>query len=91
MTELETMRFFTLLEMVEKDLAHLNTYHHDSKRVHTAAESALLGRDYQWREIAQRLHYLCIHLAQNLNEQEDLLTESTTWEPSRVKDRGDYT
>ena len=91
MTELETVRFFTLLEMVEKDLAHLNTYHRDFKRVRTAAESALLGRDYQWREIAQRLHYLCIHLAQNLNEQEDLLTESTTYEPSRVKDRGDYT
>ena len=46
MTELETMRFFTLLEMVEKDLAHLNTYHHDFKRMHTAAESALVGRDY---------------------------------------------
>ena len=75
MTELETMRFFTLLEMVEKDLAHLNTYHHDSKRVRTAAESALLGRDYQWREIAQRLHYLCIHLAQKLDAQEEILDE----------------
>ena len=75
MTELETMRFFTLLEMVEKDLAHLNTYHHDSKRMHTAAESALLGRDYQWREIAQRIHYLCICIAQNLDDQEDLMYE----------------
>ena len=75
MTELETMRFLTLLEMVEKDLAHLNTYHHDLKRMHTAAESALLGRDYQWREIAQRLHYLCIHLAQKLDSQEEILDE----------------
>ena len=91
MTELEVMRFFTLLEMVEKDLAHLRTYDRDFKRVRTAAESALLGRDYQWREIAQRLHYLCIHITQNLNEQEDLLTESKTWEPSRVKDKGNYT
>ena len=91
MTELETMRFFTLLEMVEKDLAHLNTYHHDLKRMRTAAESALLGRDYQWREIAQRLHYLCIHITQNLNEQEDLLTESKTYKPTRVIDKGNYT
>ena len=91
MTELETARFLWMLGEVEKDLAHLNTYHHDSKRVRTAAESALLGRDYQWREIAQRLHYLCIHITQNLNEQEDLLTESKTYEPTRVKDRGDYT
>ena len=75
MTELETVQFFTLLEMVEKDLAHLNTYHHDFKRVRTAAESAVEGRDYQWREIAQRLHYLCIHLAQKLDSQEEILDE----------------
>ena len=75
MTELETMRFFTLLEMVEKDLAGLNTYYHDFKRVRTAAESAVEGRDYQWREIAQRLHYLCIHLAQKLDAQEEILDE----------------
>ena len=75
MTELETMRFFTLLEMVEKDLAHLNTYHHDLKRVRTAAESALDGRDYQWREISQRIHYLCIKISQDLDDQEDLMYE----------------
>ena len=75
MTELEIEQFFTLLEMVEKDLAHLNTYHHDFKRVRTAAESAVEGRDYQWREIAQRLHYLCIHLAQKLDSQEEILDE----------------
>ena len=91
MTELETMRFFSLLEMVEKDLAHLRSYDRDFKRVRTAAESALEGRDYQWKEISQRIHYLCIHITQNLNEQEDLLTESKTWEPSRVKDKGNYT
>ena len=75
MTELETIQFFTLLEMVEKDLAHLNTYHHDFKRVRAAAESAIDGRDYQWREIAQRIHYLCIHLAQKLDSQEEILDE----------------
>ena len=75
MTELETVRFFSLFETVEKDLAHLNTYHHDLKRMRTAAESALVGRDYQWREIAQRIHYLCIHITQNLNKQEELLDE----------------
>ena len=75
MTELETMRFFTLLEMVEKDLAHLNTYHHDLKRMHTAAESALVGRDYQWKEISQRIHYLCIKISQDLDDQEDLMYE----------------
>ena len=91
MTELETTQFYALLEMVEKDLAHLRTYDRDFKRVRSAANGALVGRDYQWREIAQRLHYLCIHITQNLNEQEDLLTESKTWEPSRVKDKGNYT
>jgi len=75
MRELETIRFLNLLETVEKDLAHLNVYHHDFKRVRTAAESAVEGRDYQWREIAQRLHYLCIHLAQKLDTQEGILDE----------------
>ena len=75
MTELEIEQFLTLLEMVEKDLAHLRTYDRDFKRVRTAAESALDGRDYQWREISQRIHYLCIHLAQNLDDQEDLMYE----------------
>ena len=75
MRELETIRFFNLLETVEKDLAHINVYHHDFKRVRTAAESAVEGRDYQWREIAQRLHYLCIHLAQKLDAQEGILDE----------------
>ena len=75
MTELETIRFFTLLETVEKDLAHINVYHHDFKRVRTAAESAVEGRDYQWREIAQRIHYLCIKISQDLDDQEDLIDE----------------
>ena len=75
MRELETIRFLNLLETVEKDLAHLNVYHHDFKRVRTAAESAVEGRDYQWREIAQRLHYLRIHLAQKLDTQEGILDE----------------
>ena len=75
MTELETARFLWMLEEVEKDLAGLNTYYHDFKRVRTAAESAIEGRDYQWREIAQRIHYLCIHLAQKLDSQEEILDE----------------
>jgi len=75
MTELETTQFFSLFEEVGISLAHLNTYHHDFKRMCTAAESAVVGRDYQYREIMQRIHYLCIHLAQNLNKQEDLLDE----------------
>ena len=75
MTELEIAQFLALLEELEKDLAHLRTYDRDFKRVRTAAESALEGRDYQWKEISQRIHYLCIHLAQNLDEQEDLMYE----------------
>ena len=75
MTELETTQFFSLFEEVGISLAHLNTYHHDFKRMCTAAESALEGRDYQWKEISQRIHYLCIHIAQNLNDQEDLMYE----------------
>ena len=75
MTELEIAQFLALLEELEKDLAHLRTYDRDFKRVRTAAESALDGRDYQWKEISQRIHYLCIHLAQNLDNQEDLMYE----------------
>ena len=75
MTELETTQFLALLEKLQKDLAHLRSYDRDFKRVRTAAESALEGRDYQWKEISQRIHYLCIHIAQNLNEQEDLMYE----------------
>ena len=75
MTELEIAQFLALLEELEKDLAHLRTYDRDFKRVRTAAESALDGRDYQWREISQRIHYLCIHQAQNLDNQEELMYE----------------
>ena len=75
MRELETIRFLNLLETVEKDLAHLNVYHHDFKRVRTAAESAVEGRDYQWKEISQRIHYLCIKISQDLDDQEDLMYE----------------
>ena len=75
MTELEIAQFLALLEELEKDLAHLRTYDRDFKRVRTAAESALDGRDYQWREISQRIYYLCIKISQDLDDQEDLMYE----------------
>ena len=75
MTELEIAQFLALLEELEKDLAHLRTYDRDFKRVRTAAESALDGREYQWKEIAQRIHYLCIKISQDLDDQEDLMYE----------------
>ena len=71
MTELEIAQFLALLEELEKALAHLRTYDRDFKRVRTAAESALDGRDYQWREISQRIHYLCIKISKDIDDQED--------------------
>ena len=92
MTELETTQFYAILEMVEKDLAHLRTYDRDFKRVRSAANGAVLYNDtFQYNEIMERIHYLCIHITQNLSLHEDMITERRTWEHTRVKDRGDYT
>ena len=92
MTELETMHFYKILEMVQRDLAHLGTYERDFERVRTAADSAVLHNDiFQYSNIMQRLHYLCIHITQNLSIHEDLLTEHKTYGPSRVRDKGNYT
>ena len=92
MTELETMQFYKILEMVQRDLAHLGTYERDFERVRTAADSAVLHNDiFQYNNIMERIHYLCIHITQNLSIHEDMITERRTWEHTRVKDRGDYT
>jgi len=92
MTELETMQFYKILEMVQKDLAHLGTYERDFERVRTAADSAVLHNDiFQYSNIMERLHYLCINIAQNLNLQEEILDEKVVVRPRRANDRGDYT
>ena len=92
MTELETMQFYTILEMVQKDLAHLRTYDRDFERVRSAANGAVLYNDVlHYNNIMERIHYLCIHITQNLSIHEDLLTERKSYEPSRVRDKGNYT
>ena len=92
MTELETTQFYTILEMVEKDLAHLRTYDRDFERVRSAANGAVLYNDVlHYNNIMERIHYLCIHITQNLSIHEDLLTERKSYEPSRVRDKGNYT
>ena len=92
MTELETTQFYAILEMVEKDLAHLRTYDRDFKRVRSAANGAVLYNDVlHYNNIMERIHYLCIHITQNLSIHEDLLTERKSYEPSRVRDKGNYT
>ena len=92
MTELETMQFYKILELVQKDLAHLRSYDRDFERVRSAANGAVLYNDtFQYNEIMERIHYLCIHITQNLSIHEDLLTERKSYEPSRVRDKGNYT
>ena len=92
MTELETTQFYTILEMVQKDLAHLRTYDRDFERVRSAANGAVLYNDVlHYNNIMERIHYLCIHITQNLSIHEDLLTERKSYEPSRVRDKGNYT
>ena len=92
MTELETTHFYTILDQVERDLGHLRTYDRDFKRVRSAANGAVLYNDiFQYNNIMERIHYLCISITQNLSLHEDMITERRTWEPTKVKDRGDYT
>ena len=92
MTELETTQFYTILELVQKDLAHLRTYDRDFERVRSAANGAVLYNDViHYNNIMERIHYLCIHITQNLSIHEDLLTERKSYEPSRVRDKGNYT
>jgi len=75
MTELETIRFFELLYLVEKDLSMISTYHHDFERVRHAAKTAMDGRDVHWNNITQRIYYLSTSMRTKLEELEDLLHE----------------
>ena len=92
MTELETIQFFEILESVEKDLGHLSLYSKDSKRVRTAAEEACFkGNRYQYNNIMERIHYLCIKISQDLAAQESLLKDPRQYNTGEAVDRGDYT
>ena len=57
MTELETMQFYKILELVQKDLAHLRSYDRDFERVRSAANGAVLYNDiFQYNNIMERIH-----------------------------------
>ena len=92
MTERETTQFFDSLKVVEDDLANLARYSNIFDSVRSSANEALLyGDDLEYKRIMERLHYLCINIAQNLNLQEEILDEKVVVRPRRANDRGDYT
>ena len=91
MTERETTQFYTILEQVENDLASLARYSNIFDSVRSSANGALLyGDDLEYKRIMERIHYLCINIAQNLDTQEEILGEEVD-RPRRANDRGDYT
>ena len=92
MTELETIQFFEILESVNKDLGHLSIYKKDFNRVRTATENAAMtGNRYQYNNIVERIHYLCIKISQDLAAQESLLRDPRQYNTGEAVDRGDYT
>ena len=92
MTERETTQFFKSLKVVESDLANLARYSNIFDSVRSSANGALLyGDDQEYKHIMERLHYLCINIAQNLDTQVEILGEEVVSRPRRANDRGDYT
>jgi hypothetical protein len=72
MTEPETIRFFSLLEAVEKDLSQLNVYQRDYKRVRHAAKTALDGKEVHWTNIVEHIFRISANLRKNLADMEEL-------------------
>ena len=92
MTERETTQFFKSLKVVEHDLADLARYSNIFDSVRSSANGALLyGDDQEYKHIMERLHYLCINIAQNLDTHEEILGEDVVVRPKLANDRGDYT
>ena len=92
MIEREIAKFSKSLKVVEHDLAELTRYSNIFDSVRSSANEALLyGDDLEYKRIMERLHYLCINIAQNLNLQEEILDEKVVVRPRRANDRGDYT